>query len=294
MSYFLCCLALAAMPAFGQTRDVAPVALFTHFQEPPSNAFLSALRQEVARIMAPLGLPLEWKSLDGQERTDVVSELAVVTFVGDCSTSSLLRTGSQTTPLGTTNISDGVVLPFTEIYCDRISRFLYKDLLRTDWRERDAVYGRAVARVLAHELFHVFAGTAHHGSEGVAKSAFTDRELVAERFQLETSEMRILRAGMKVARQQNGRLRSAASPIAGQSIFQESGCASCHGAAGEGTRMGPSLHAADRKLDLKTVAAKLTKDVMNMYSRIKPGKLSPPTLDDDEIADLASFLNGLN
>jgi hypothetical protein len=45
--------------------QVAAIALYTHFQLPPSAAVVSAVEEEVGSIAAPLGLDLEWKALDG-------------------------------------------------------------------------------------------------------------------------------------------------------------------------------------------------------------------------------------
>ena len=46
--------------------QVAAIALYTHFQHPPSAAVVSAVEEEVGSIAAPLGLDLEWKELNGE------------------------------------------------------------------------------------------------------------------------------------------------------------------------------------------------------------------------------------
>ena len=74
--------------------------------------------------------------------------------------------------LGWTHVSDGAILPFSEIDCDRIREFVQKELLYWKPAEREEVLGRAMARVVAHELYHIFANTPHHGSDGVAKAAY--------------------------------------------------------------------------------------------------------------------------
>ena len=289
MLYFLVGLALAVLPALGTAAEVTPVTVYTHFDRPPAERVAASIRQEVESIMSPLGFPLEWKSLDGVRGDDVSASLAVVTFRGDCDVSNLLSTG-QTTPLGITHVSDGVVLPFTEIQCDRIRIFLRKPLLQIQASDRERAMGRAIARVLAHELFHIFCGTTHHGADGVAKPMFTERELLAERFQFEGSEFRLLRASMKQARQQNKRLRPAASPVAGHFIFQENGCARCHGNTGQGTKAGPPLRLSGAPADVKALAARLVEGATRMCNRARSVHIDAEPLDDDEIADVASFL----
>jgi len=289
--YFLFGLVLAALPALGAAPEVPPVAVYTHFDHPPSQRVADSLRQEVEAIMAPLGFPLGWKPLDAVRRDAVSTSLAVVTFRGTCDAENLLTSG-QTTPLGVTHVSDGVVLPFTDIECDRIRIFLRKQLIQTSFAERETVFGRAVGRVLAHELFHIFAGTMHHGSNGVAQPMFTERELLAERFQFAASEFRELRACMKQARQQNRRLRPAASPVTGQFIFRENGCAKCHGGTGQGTKSAPALRAAGAPADVKALAARIAEGALRMCTRAKSVHIAGTPMDDDEIADVASFLGG--
>ena len=97
--------------------------------------------------------------------------------------------------LGWTHLSDGVILPFSDIDCDGIRRFVQSGLLRVDTRNQEETYGRAVGRVLAHELYHVFANTPHHGTQGVAKAAYTARELLSKVFHFERGEFQALRAG---------------------------------------------------------------------------------------------------
>ncbi len=150
-----------------------------------------------------------------------------------------------------------------------------------------------MGRVLAHELFHVFTGSGHHGSDGVSKPVFSERELLADRFQIEASEFRLLRASLKQARQQNRRLRPAASAVSGKYIYQENGCARCHGSSGEGTRSAPALRLAGKPADLKALLARLVQEAPRMSMRTKSRTVSPTPLDDDELADVASFLSDL-
>ena len=294
MSYFRCCLALAALPVLCAAAEVTPVALFTHFEQPPAPRVADSIRHEVENIMAPLGFPLQWISLDGVRGDDVATALAVVTFRGNCGVTDFLTDG-KTTPLGFTHVSDGIVLPFTEIDCEATRNFLRRELMRVQAQQRETDLGRAIGRVLAHELFHVFASTAHHGSDGIAKSTFAEHELMAQHFTFEPAEFRALRASLRQARQENRRLRAAASPLSGRFIFQEDGCAKCHGKVGQCTKTAPALRSTTAPPDVKALAARLVAGALRMRSRAQNVMHSPVApLDDDEIADVASFLSSLD
>lgn len=292
MLYFRICFALAALPAIAAPPEITPVAVFIRFQRPPADPVPAAIEKEVDRIMEPLGFPLAWKPLDGVHGNDIAASLAVVTFRGSCDATHLLNPGRFTGTLGFTHVSDGVVIPFTDIDCDSIRRFLRKDLIGLQSQDRDDRFGRAVGRVLSHELFHIFVGTLHHGSGGVAKPMFTERELLAESFRFDSSEFHLLRASLKQARQMNQRHHPAPSPVSGQFIFQENGCARCHGKSGQGTKTAPALRLAGKVVDLTGLATRLAREAVRMCSRAKSRGVSADPMDPSEIADVASFLGG--
>ncbi len=90
-------------------------------------------------------------------------------------------------------MTDGVILPFADIDCDGIRQFIQGGLLSLDVRDRAEAYGRAVGRVLAHELYHIFANTAHHGTNGVGKAAYSIHDLLSRDFHFEEHESEALR-----------------------------------------------------------------------------------------------------
>jgi hypothetical protein len=194
VKYICFLLSLAALPGFSQDRQgLAPIALYTHFDQAPSGAVAEAMHNELAVIMAPMGLQFEWRSLDGVRGDEVAVELAVVTFKGRCDVGALLPRTSNPGALGWTHVSDGAILPFSDVDCDRIRAFVQRDLLTVRAAEREEAFGRALARVVAHELYHIFANTGKHGSCGVAKSAYTVGELLSDEFVFEGRELQVLR-----------------------------------------------------------------------------------------------------
>ena len=186
-------LALGVFPAFGGGR-IAPIRLYFHFQQDPPDAVLEAMQEELSNIMVPAGLELEWRSLNTTMGNEVSVELAVVHFKGTCDAQDLSPMDGYPGPLGWTHISDGEILPFSDINCDGVRLFVQRDLLRVTETNRAGVYGRALARVLAHELYHVFAKTTRHAAWGIGKPAYTVQELLSNRFQFEKKECDLLRA----------------------------------------------------------------------------------------------------
>jgi hypothetical protein len=71
-----------------------------------------------------------------------------------------------------------------------LSSVLAKDVAA----QRDFYYGRALARVIAHELYHIVMRTTDHSRNGVSRSCFSTADLVAERFEFESAVLAQLRS----------------------------------------------------------------------------------------------------
>jgi hypothetical protein len=211
---FVLCLTLGALPGFGENRQtpVAPVALYTHFEQQPPEGVVEALHEELESIMSPMGMTFEWRSLDGVRGNELSVELAVLTFKGRCDIAGLSpHIVSNPGALGWTHVSDGAILPFSDVDCDRIRTFIQKELLSVRAPDREESYGRALGRVVAHELYHIFTNTGKHGSCGVGKAAFTIQELLSDEFQFEERESLALRTSKAHSALENA-THTAASP----------------------------------------------------------------------------------
>jgi hypothetical protein len=189
----LFCLLAGVFPGWSETRGAtfAPITLYTQFEQAPPGGVLEALQDEVASIMAPIGIRFEWRDLGKTGGHEVSAELAVVTFKGRCDAAGLLTRSKFEGALGWTHVSDGQILPFTDVSCDRVREFVQTGLLAFRVEDREVKYGRALGRVLAHELYHIFANTLRHGS-GVAKESYSVQDLLADDFQFEAKETRML------------------------------------------------------------------------------------------------------
>jgi hypothetical protein len=48
---------------------------------------------------------------------------------------------------------------------------------------------------MAHELYHIFANTTHHGAEGVGREAYSVQDLLTSDFHFEARESKALKTG---------------------------------------------------------------------------------------------------
>jgi mono/diheme cytochrome c family protein len=278
------------MPGQVPERPVADIALYYDFEHQPPAAVQGAMEQETISILGPMGETIEWRPLAKVRPGEVAVDLAVLSFKGTCDLSQPVPRNFDVRTLGKTHISDGAILPFSDIDCDRIRAFLDQELHSFRPGQRESAFGRAVGRVVAHELYHIFANTTHHASSGVARPAFTVKDLTATSFRLEEAD--ILRAkretGTNVAQRDS-------SPLVadGRSLFAGSGCVTCHGDRGEGTANGPALR-SKRRFSLLSLGARLGDRASRMFRHARELGVPLRAFGENEIRAVLQFLNNPN
>ncbi len=188
----------------GPGEDPPPITIYTHFEQPYSSVSVDAMKEELEAIVHPAGISLEWRSLDAARGRESAVELVVVTFKGRCRMDELAPFASAPGALGSTHVSDGAVLPFADVYCDRIRRLIGEPLEAEDVRTRQNMLGRAMGRVLAHELYHVVARSTAHVPGGITKAFYTAGDLLRRKAGFSKKEAATLR---------NLKLRSLASAV---------------------------------------------------------------------------------
>ena len=87
---------------------------------------------------------------------------------------------------GQTSVSSsGRVLPYFYVNCSRLIRTLAPALQPLNLPLRRVVFGRALGRVMAHEVYHILSQRKDHDATGVAKPSFTLEDLTARQFDFE-------------------------------------------------------------------------------------------------------------
>jgi hypothetical protein len=157
------------------------------------------MRREAAALMQSAGYALEFRDRHARRSGDSAPNIAFVELTGACSVPA--DPAPDPAPddnqpmLAVTAVEDGVVLPFSRIDCGALSRVLSRLLAHEAPAQRAFLYGRAMGRVLAHELYHVLAQTRDHAADGIGKPCFTAVDLVSSRFEfLESSLVRLRKA----------------------------------------------------------------------------------------------------
>jgi hypothetical protein len=185
----LACL-LYVSASSGRSESITPAAadvdVYLKTGQGVSTAVLDEMKSELASLMQGTGVRFEWRVLK-ESRADTISGFAVVVELrGQCGVTwhaDWPQLVGNATPLASSAMADGYILPFSWIDCAALNRLVGPLIADEPDALRDYIYGRALARLLAHELYHVFMQTTAHAQTGIAKAQFTAAELLAESFQ---------------------------------------------------------------------------------------------------------------
>lgn len=146
----------------------------------------SQIERELQTIIEPSGLQLQWLRLPEQTGAVVDGQSIVVRFRGACEPA--LGPGRRLQPAAWAHVSDSKVLPFIEVDCDQVWSVIEADLASEPAFHRELYFGRALARVLAHELYHVLSNSMEHGS-GLTKARLDSRDLIGGRYTLSQANL---------------------------------------------------------------------------------------------------------
>lgn len=167
-----------------------PLTIFVPAEFTSSSPLLKAMRKEAARLISPADYLASWLPTSAAVGASF-EQLVVIRFTGQCSSraedADVVQRAPSTTAasLATTSVSGGQVLPFVRVDCDRTRRLIEHALAPLPSGARDTIYGRALGRVVAHELYHVLAHTTGHHAVGASKPCFSAADLLSSRFQFD-------------------------------------------------------------------------------------------------------------
>jgi hypothetical protein len=85
--------------------------------------------------------------------------------------------------------TDGVVQPFSAVACDKVTSAIRPAMSGGDFAKADVLLGRALGRVLAHEVVHMLSKSGEHGRDGVAKTSLSGSQLIAPKLQLGAADL---------------------------------------------------------------------------------------------------------
>ena len=179
--------ALAALlPAASPVRSTA-LTIVLEFQGPHSERSIQEMKHELESIMRGSGVSFDWRTRS-EVKNESFANLVVVRFKGKCVLEPVPYLYDERGPLAFTYSSGDEILPFSEVSCDRVVTAARSAMSGGDFARADLLLGRALGRVVAHELVHILSKSGEHGREGVAQPALSGLRLIAPELHLSPAD----------------------------------------------------------------------------------------------------------
>jgi hypothetical protein len=181
---WICAFAWLAVPsAFGEG-----ITIVLDFQGPRSEQSVAEMKREFAGIMKDTAVRFDFRSRS-QASQEALSDLVLVRFKGKCVLDPVGYLYDERGPMAFTYSTDGAVQPFSEVACDKVTSAVRSAMSGGDFANADVLLGRALGRVLAHEVVHMLSKSGAHGHTGVAKTALSGSQLIAPELRLEPEDV---------------------------------------------------------------------------------------------------------
>jgi hypothetical protein len=169
------------------------VTIVLDFQGPRNEQSVSEMKREFAGIMKNSAIHFEWKSRTEADHAGFTN-LLVVRFKGTCILRPIPYLYDERGPMAFTYSTEGEVQPFSEVECDRVTNVVRSAMSGSDFANADLLMGRALGRVVAHEVVHILTKSGTHGRTGVAKTALSGRQLISDELRLDPEDLDRIRA----------------------------------------------------------------------------------------------------
>jgi hypothetical protein len=159
---------------------------------------IQSAQEELQRLFAPTGIDVVWKDPGTRKSDDIFDRVVVMSFDGACfdavNASTILKnTQDSRITLADASVSNGRVLPFFRVDCGYLFQLLGPYLRPMNTQQRNVAVGRALGRVMAHEIYHIVGETTVHQSRGVAKESFSLQDLIGSKFDFDVAGLAQMR-----------------------------------------------------------------------------------------------------
>ncbi len=176
----------------GQSR----LSVLTAFDQPPDMSAVESMERETAALFSNAGLSFWWQPKQQANDLGMTDLLVSVQFRGKCRLEPSVLVPATDGPLGSIQFQDGEIRPFIEVDCDRAAAMVWQNRGTVPAPLAAYILGRALGRVVAHELYHYLTqSNAHTASELFSRRMRSD-DLTVPGVRFEAGEIEALRRGL--------------------------------------------------------------------------------------------------
>ena len=193
----VCVVSTAAATVAMATGSPGPLQILTRFDGTPSTAAVQEMQREMDTLYRDIPVAIQWHELAGYRSAGVAARIVFVHFEGDCRAGTLppRQTVAEVALASVTRV-DGQMLPLVSVACDRIAGYIWQSMNPYQRVHGDVAFGRALGRILAHELYHYLTGVSKHTHSELFRAAISRSALLAGKFRLGAEEVACLRKAL--------------------------------------------------------------------------------------------------
>jgi hypothetical protein len=186
-----------ALPHVSRAWEAVPKAasgltLILRTTDPVPEETVRVLEREVVAL---LHLPIAARLYADLLPNEQFANLVVIDLKGRCRVDARPAERLYAGALAFTHRSDGEILPFVDVLCDQLRNAIRPHMSGDHLRRTEVVVGRALGRVIAHELYHILGRTCGHGEKGVANDTLSGEQLLAENLEFEADDLQRIHSG---------------------------------------------------------------------------------------------------
>jgi hypothetical protein len=180
---------LAPLP--GQTR----LTVRAGFDRLPDRSTVEWMEQEAGEIFSDAGVPFSWH-LGPEDVVEATGPQVSVQFHGKCGLEPGAMPAPVRGPMAWVQPQGGEIRSFIDVDCDRTAAMIWQNRGTLPLPLVTRTFGRALARVVAHELYHYLTQSAFHTGSDLFRPAMTSMDLTMPQVRFECGEIEALRKGM--------------------------------------------------------------------------------------------------
>jgi hypothetical protein len=164
------------------------LTLVLDFEAPAPRGSVAEMKRELETLLKGTGLTFDWR-MRGEASGKSFENLVLVRFKGKCVLEPMPWLYDERGPMAFTYSTSGAVQPFSEVACEQVAAAARSAMSGADFAKADVLFGRALGRVVAHELVHILSKSGAHGREGVAKTALSGASLISPEMRLSPADL---------------------------------------------------------------------------------------------------------
>jgi len=184
ISRYFCLSFLAPLMLCAATGSHAPLTVLIDFESPHSDASLNSMRASLSQLLSPGHMTVEVQLKSDLSEHAQFGELVIFKMKGSCTLTTSAPPQplyDERGPLALAYTSEGQVLHFGEVECDRVRNSLQRILGHNASLKNQQAYGSALAVVMAHEVYHMLGNERNHTHKGLTKPELSAAELMDSR-----------------------------------------------------------------------------------------------------------------